>query len=102
MSAAYIAPHLRRRWDYSRSREDGCSFTIHPDETSEPLADVLSREGDEGIARLMASAPELMEALILMVRTHDEPAESSLQELREQQWIAQARAAIAKATGEQS
>jgi hypothetical protein len=53
----------------------------------------------EADARLIAAAPELLEALILMVRTHDEPAESMLQEMREQKWLEQARAAIAKATG---
>lgn len=53
-------------------------------------------------ARLISAAPELLEALILMVRTHDEPAESLLQEMREQKWLEQARAAIAKATGEQA
>lgn len=52
-------------------------------------------------ARLMAAAPELLEALILMVRTHDEPAETLLQEIKEIQWVDKARAAIAKATGGQ-
>lgn len=50
-------------------------------------------------ARLIAAAPELLEALILMVRTHEEPAETLLQETRELQWIEKARSAIAKATG---
>lgn len=36
----------------------------------------------------------VVEALILMIRTHDEPAESLLQEMREQQWLAKARAAL--------
>lgn len=49
-------------------------------------------------ARLIAAAPDLLEALILMVRTHDEPAETLIQEAKEQQWLAKARAAIAKAT----
>ena len=48
---------------------------------------------------LLAAAPELLEALILMVRTHEEPAETMLQEMRELQWIEQSYAAIAKATG---
>lgn len=48
---------------------------------------------------LTDAAPELLEALILMVRTHDEPAETMLQEMKEQQWLDKARAAIAKATG---
>jgi len=52
---------------------------------------------EEANARLIAAAPELLESLILMVRTHDEPAESTLQEMKEQQWLAKARAAIAKA-----
>jgi hypothetical protein len=54
-------------------------------------------EQQEANARLIAAAPELLESLILMVRTHDEPAESMLQEMKEQQWLAKARAAIAKA-----
>lgn len=49
--------------------------------------------------RLMATAPELLEALILLVRTHEEPAETLLQEAREQRWLEQAQAAIAKALG---
>jgi hypothetical protein len=49
--------------------------------------------------RLRDAAPDLLEALILMVRTHDEPAESLLQEMKEQKWLDQARAAISKATG---
>ena len=45
---------------------------------------------------------ELLDALILMVSTHDEPAESLLQEAREQQWLEKARAVIAKVTGAQA
>lgn len=59
-----------------------------------------SDEQAEWDARLIAAAPELLEALILMVRTHDEPAESLLQEMKEQVWLDLARAAIAKATGQ--
>lgn len=61
-----------------------------------------TKEKAEANARLIAAAPELLEALILMVRTHDEPAETSLQEMNELKWIEQARAAIAKATGEKA
>ncbi len=64
------------------------------DSSAAEFADALMREVMERTA-----APDLLEALILMVRTHDEPAESLLQEMREQQWLEQARAAIAKATG---
>jgi len=39
-------------------------------------------------------AEALAQALELMIRTHDEPAESLLQEMKEQQWLAQARAAL--------
>jgi len=60
---------------------------------------VLDEARQEANARLIAAAPELLNALILMVRTHDEPAESLLQEAKEQQWLVLARAAIAKATG---
>lgn len=51
------------------------------------------------LRRLHAVNQELLEALLLMVRTHDEPAESLLQEMKEQAWLSQARAAIAKSTG---
>jgi len=60
---------------------------------------VLDEARQEANARLIAAAPELLEALILMVRTHDEPAESSLQEMKELRWLESARAVIAKATG---
>lgn len=53
-------------------------------------------------AALIAACPELLEALILMVRAHDEPAETLRQEAKEQQWLAKARAAIAKALGSAS
>jgi hypothetical protein len=53
----------------------------------------------EANARLIAASPELLEALILMVRTHDEPAATLLQEMKEQKWLEKARAAILKATG---
>lgn len=56
-------------------------------------------EVQDANGRLIAAAPELLEALILMVRTHEEPAETQLQEARELQWIEKARSAIAKATG---
>jgi len=39
-------------------------------------------------------AEALAKAMELMIRTHDEPAESLLQEMKEQQWLAQARAAL--------
>lgn len=53
------------------------------------------------LRRQHALIAELVEALTMMVRTHDEPADSLLQEMREQQWLEKACAAIAKATGEQ-
>ncbi len=62
------------------------------------LANEASKERD----RRAALFPELLEALILMIRTHDEPAETLLQEMKEQKWLEKARAAIAKATGEQA
>lgn len=73
-----------------------CLYADYPSK-SNPADDELAAN-----ARLIAAAPDLLESLILMVRTHDEPAETLLQETREQQWIAKARAAIAKATGEQA
>lgn len=60
-----------------------------------PFGDNLEHD-----APLLTAAPDLLEALVLMVRTHDEPADTLLQEAKEQQWLAQARAAIARATGE--
>lgn len=55
----------------------------------------------ERIRRLERMNAKLVEALTLMVRTHDEPAETLLQEAREQQWLAKARAALTSATKEQ-
>lgn len=46
---------------------------------------------------LEANRQMLVEALNLMVRTHDEPAETLLQEAKEQQWLAKARAALQQA-----
>jgi hypothetical protein len=68
---------------------------------AERLSIVDSQERAGANARLIAAAPELRDALILLVRTHDEPAETLLQEVKEQKWLEQARAAIAKATGGQ-
>ena len=49
--------------------------------------------------QLVEMVKELKAALCLMVRTHDEPAESLLQEVKEQQWLDRARAALAKCEG---
>lgn len=49
--------------------------------------------------QLVELVKELRAALCLMVRTHDEPAESLLQEVKEQQWLDRARAALAKCEG---
>lgn len=57
------------------------------------------RVGPVDVSALATPDADLLAALILMVRTHDEPADSLLDEVKEQQWLAQARAAIAKATG---
>jgi hypothetical protein len=98
-------------WTYS-THSDGWSYTINiaqaddaaytPDWSDVAFATCRGerQQIQEANARLIAAAPEMLEALILMVRTHDEPAESLLQEMKEQQWLAQARAAIAKALGE--
>lgn len=50
----------------------------------------LSHDADEANARLIAAAPELLEALCDMVSDHEDLSEATLQF---------ARAAIAKATG---
>ncbi|QRF55335.1 hypothetical protein [Variovorax paradoxus] len=63
--------------------------------------DYATDEIAEANARLIAAAPELLNSLILMVRTHDEPAETLLQETKEMLWLEQARAVIAKATGQE-
>lgn len=55
----------------------------------------LHNAADE-LLRQEALIAELAGALTLMLRTHDEPPESLLQEAREQQWIEKARAALAK------
>lgn len=49
--------------------------------------------------QLVEMVKELKAALCLMVRTHDEPAENLLQEVKEQQWLDKARAALAKCEG---
>lgn len=43
---------------------------------------------------LVEQVKELREALTLMIRTHDEPAESLIQESRERRWLDAARAAL--------
>lgn len=58
--------HLLGPWDYFppiASGSEGIAFVIYPANTSEPLAEVLARDGDEDIARLMAAAPLLLDEL---------------------------------------
>lgn len=42
---------------------EGIAFVIYPDSTSEPLAEVLARDGADEIARRMAAAPKALELL---------------------------------------
>jgi len=93
MSAAHIPPNWR------------IAETVRPGvRIGEMVLFTGTFPDEEGIAiaNLIAAAPELLEALILMVRTHDEPAATLLQEMKEQKWLEKARAAITKATGEQA
>ncbi len=108
------AKHTPGPWAFSRSddfgdarfyvaQQDGAPYTPNYSDVATLIAETVSGERvfiQEANARLIAAAPELLEALVLMVRTHDEPAETLLQETKEQQWLEKARAAIAKATGE--
>lgn len=55
----------------------------------------------EANARLIASAPDLLEAAKNFIRWAEEPADGSVGMAREQGWLEQARAAIARARGEQ-
>lgn len=59
--------------------------------------DVLMHDALTHLRALEANRQMLVEALNLMVRTHDEPAETLLQEAKEQQWLAKARAALQQA-----
>ncbi|WP_313044990.1 hypothetical protein [Brevundimonas sp.] len=52
-------------------------------------------------ARLIAAAPDLLEAAKNFIRWAEEPADGSVGMAREQGWLEQARAAIARARGEQ-
>lgn len=52
-------------------------------------------------ATIRAAAPDLLEAAQNFIRWAEEPADDSVGMAREQGWIEQARAAIARARGEQ-
>lgn len=74
---------------------------VGPEYDVPPVAHIDRNERDEweANARLIAAAPELLEAACHFIRWADEPAESALGMVREQEWLAKARAAIARATG---
>jgi hypothetical protein len=82
-------------WDYFppiASYSEGIAFVIYPANTSEPLAGVLKRYGDEEIACCMAAGPDLLAALREWIDIWDgvEMIEGK---------VTRGRAAIAKATG---
>jgi hypothetical protein len=92
---AAVAPHINGPWESHAAihGQEGVAFVIYPADTSEPLAEVLARDGAEHIARRMAAAPELLEALELLVVLNLDDDETT------RRAVAKARAAIAKATG---
>lgn len=79
--------------------------SYRPDGTDESDARLIAEAGtvfhNTGLSpvQLVEMVKELKAALCLMVRTHDEPAENLLQEVKEQQWLDKARAALAKCEG---
>lgn len=86
--------------EVNRTPLRGKQISFAPDQLLDFAARCQVRLGAEReIQAIKAERDELLAALILMVRTHDEPAESSLQEMKELQWLERSRAAIAKATG---
>lgn len=101
---SHIAKHTPSEWDVNEftDLEGDRHIVVVQKSNGCPLAHMYECGSEtRPNARLMAAAPELLRSLILMLRTHDKPAESLPQEVVEQMWIvlAQARAAIAKATG---
>lgn len=75
-----------------------CAIALANAELRAEAHNVLTATGLSPV-QLVEMVKELKEALCLMVRTHDEPAESLLQEVKEQQWLDKARAALAKCEG---
>jgi hypothetical protein len=97
------AAHTPGPWKWSKAHN---GLTYIYDAKGRVIARVfrpagMSQGEQQANARLIAAAPELLNSLILMVRTHDEPAETLLQETKEMLWLEQARSVIAKATGQE-
>ena len=69
-------PHLLGDWTYCRPNEsgaEGVAFTIYPESTSEPLAEVLDRRGAERIAQRMAAGSGVIARLdALMERMRED------------------------------
>ena len=75
--------HIPAPWHFDRNRDE---ITIYAD-NDWPIAHLIGF-GHAGTARLIAAAPELLDALKHCV-------------IERSEWLDEARAAIAKATGDQ-
>lgn len=99
------AQHTPGPWAYSRhdqfggwrfyvAQADGAPYTPHYSDVATLIAETVSDERrsiQEANARLIAAAPELLEALQFVMTAHGEQLDMAFQ---------QAQAAIAKAIGE--
>lgn len=104
-------PWTFSRWDehgYTRfyiAQQEGAPYTPDYSDVSSMVTETVSGERiavQEANARLIAAAPELLEALILL---EHEMVESGNAESRDYGWkpaIEKTRAAITKATGEKA
>ena len=110
-----MSKHTQGPWKALRSNEDwhGPMWDIEPDEEPSPFTRISAKDGQRVVAchdlceikpedaRLIAAAPDLLETLKDLVCL----AEAAMRESGEYQIEAElkdARAAIAKATGEQA
>lgn len=81
--------------EWKLARDSGLPIFTTADEVAiHKFADSIRTVTLSAIDAKDAEIARLRELLTLMVRTHDEPAETQLQEMKEQQWLAQARAAL--------
>lgn len=93
------ALHHLGKWDYQPAihGQPGIAFVVYPAGTSEPLAEVLVRDGAEQIARRMAATHELLALARRVGRLNRGAGEIGMGMLA--QLVEEARAVVVKATG---
>jgi hypothetical protein len=105
MSKHTLGPWAYSRWDrfgdarFYIAQKDGAPYTPHFSDVATLIAETCSGELvqiQEANARLIAAAPELLEALEVIIKSVDAGSAAILTHLQRV-----AREAIAKATGEQ-